>query len=93
MSVNIQRGLCGNAANDGGQGFHIHPVFQGHGHEQVAQVVASNSFASHVFQNGLKALPNSGRVKGRALLYWGGEHPAGIGVLAVFLQHTNQGRR
>ena len=38
VGIGIQRGLCGDVANDGGQGFDIHPVLQEHGGEGVPEV-------------------------------------------------------
>ena len=78
--------------DDGGKGFHVHPVFQGCGHEQVAQIVKADFPTPRVFQDGLEAFSDRGRVERRVLLCRGGEHPAGIGVLVVFLQHTHQSR-
>ena len=51
----------------------------------------ANPFTSRVFQDGLEALPNSGGVEGRVLLCRGREHPAGLRLLVVFFQHSQQG--
>lgn len=39
IGVDIQRGADRNVADDGGEGFYIHSIFQGGGRKGVAQIV------------------------------------------------------
>ena len=93
MGVGIQRGLCGDVTDDGGEGFHIHSTFQRSRHEKVPQIVEPYPPAPGVLQDRLEPFPAGRRVKRRVILGRGGEHPAGVHPLPVFPQHLHQRRR
>lgn len=78
-------------ADDGGEGFNIHAVFQSRGGKGMPQVMETYLLALGVFQNDMQAAADGGRVQGRIRLDRGGEHPAGMNGLLVFLQHGQQG--
>lgn len=48
MGVNVQRGCRGNVTDDGGQGLHIHAVFQRHRGEGMTEVMEPHGPKSHV---------------------------------------------
>ena len=84
--VTVDGGGGRDVANDGGDGFHVHAVLQGHGGEGVAQVVEANVLAvgplKGLFQFAIDAL----RIDGRVLLDRRREHPAGVRPLLQLLQ-------
>jgi len=49
MGVDVQSCGAGGMTDDGGQGLHIHSMFQSVGGEHVTQVMEAHLFASGMF--------------------------------------------
>ena len=62
-------------ADDGGQRFDVHAVFQGGGSEGVPQVMESQPFTLCPLQYCLEPLPDGCRVHRGVFLDRGGKHP------------------
>ena len=93
VGIGIQRGLCGDVANDGGQGFDIHPVLQEHGGEGVPEVVEAYLAASCPFQNHLQPLADIAGINGLLRFGAGGKHQVREHTLFVLCQQLHHGGR
>ena len=67
VSVNVQRSTAGNMPNHRGEGLDVHAVLQGHGSEQMTQVVETDVSAPGPLQNGSQVLADGGGVQGQVI--------------------------
>ena len=77
----------------GGEGFHIHAVFQCQRCECVPQIMKSNMLAPCVLQDELQSATHHARCDGAILLDRRREHPAGVHCFLILLQHRHHGGR
>ena len=73
----------------GGEGFHIHAVFQCQRCEGVAQIVKAYMLAPCVLQDELQSAAYHAGCNGAVLFYRGWEHPAGVHCLFILPQHCH----
>ena len=62
MGVDVQRSAAGNVTNHRGESFDIHSMLQGHGGEQVAEVVEADVLAPGPLQNRSQVFTDGGGV-------------------------------
>ena len=74
-------------ADDGGQRFDVHAVFQGGGSEGMPQIMEPQAPALRPLQYRLEPLSDGGRVQRGVLFHRGGEHPSGVNGFSVCLEY------
>lgn len=70
MRIDVQRGAAGYVANYRGESLDVHAVLQGHGSEQVTQVVETDVSAPGPFQNCGQMLADRGGIQGQIVFPW-----------------------
>lgn len=79
--------------DNGGEGFHVHAVFQRQCCEGVAKVMEADTLAAGPLQYGGQPLADSSGISGRVIVQRGGEHPCRVYFGFVVAQyHQNRGR-
>ena len=93
VGVYIQCGAAGDVANNGGERFDVHAMFQTCCAKYMAQIVESNLFAPSPIQNDLQPFSDGGGVSWRIFTGWRGKHPAGdYGFLVHFKDSEDRSR-
>ena len=62
MGVDVQRSAAGNVTNHRGESFDIHSMLQGHGGEQVAEIMEADMLAPGSLQTGGQVFADGGGV-------------------------------
>ena len=93
VGVDVQRCHRRHMAQHGGEGFHIHAVFQRQRCEGVPQIMESDTLAVCPLQYRLKPPARHAGRDRSVRLHRGRKHPAGIHLPAVFPQHGQHRRR
>ena len=93
VGVDVQRCRCGHMPQHGGEGFHIHAVFQRQRREGVPQIMESDTLAVCPLQYRLKPPARHAGCDRSIRLHRGRKHPAGIHLFAVLPQHGQHRRR
>ena len=76
MGIDVQRGGGGDVTDDGGQRFHIHPMFQSVGGENMPEVMEANLFAPRMSQDFAQPVTGGGWSQRGVLFFRRGEHPS-----------------
>ena len=62
VCVDVQRSVAGHVPDHRREGLDVHPMLQGHGGEQMAEVVEADVFAPGPLQNGGQVFADRGGV-------------------------------